>query len=519
MRRLLAAASVVAFLPCRVLSAGDIPPGSVRVTFLDVARKGGGSAGEGAEDEYMRRLERNWGRGGIGDSAVIETSGKCVLIDGGLWTKGRTVVLPYLRRRGVKALDAVVLTHQHGDHYGGLTEVVPAMPVGEVLTNGLTHSAKAYRIFMEAVVESGARYRVPRPGEKLDWGGGVTATVLISAGAAGVRPDDYNNNSLVLRMTCGETSFLFAGDMEKTEEAALLSSRRELKSAVLKVGHHGSSTSSSFPFLQAVRPEIAVISIGEGNRFGLPHRPVIDRLRSFGCKVYRTDLDGTVTVTSDGARVSVETERERPRAETDRKPFPEEYYRIEGEADGLFRKKDYAAAAAAYRKAIGIEPGAAAVHSRLGYCYKRMGKRGEAVKAFLAALERDPCDPFANLHLGIISMDEDRGKALGYFEKYLECHPDAAWSGVAREKAALIREGNGMVHRKAGREEEAIAEFEKAIALCPGRASAHFQLGMLYAARDRPRARAEMKKCLEMEPGGPDAAAAREALSRMEKKP
>ena len=333
MRRLLAAACAAAFLPCRVLSAGDIPPGSVRVTFLDVARKDGGSAGEGAEDEYLRRLERNWGRGGIGDSAVVETSGKCVLIDGGLWTKGRTVVLPYLRRRGVKRLDAVVLTHQHGDHYGGLAEVVSAMPVGEVLTNGLTHSAKAYRIFMEAVEESGARYRVPRSGEKLDWGGGVTATVLISAGAAGVRPDDYNNNSLVLRMTCGKTSFLFAGDMEKTEEAALLSSRRELKSAVLKVGHHGSSSSSSFPFLQAVRPEIAVISIGEGNRFGLPHRPVIDRLRSFGCKVYRTDLDGTVTVTSDGGRVSVETERERPRAETARKPFPEEYYRIESEAD------------------------------------------------------------------------------------------------------------------------------------------------------------------------------------------
>ena len=156
MRRLLAAACAAAFLPCRVLSAGDIPPGSVRVTFLDVARKDGGSAGEGAEDEYLRRLERNWGRGGIGDSAVVETSGKCVLIDGGLWTKGRTVVLPYLRRRGVKRLDAVVLTHQHGDHYGGLAEVVSAMPVGEVLTNGLTHSAKAYRIFMEAVEESGA---------------------------------------------------------------------------------------------------------------------------------------------------------------------------------------------------------------------------------------------------------------------------------------------------------------------------------------------------------------------------
>lgn len=518
MRRLFAAAIAV-LLTCCALAAGDIRPGTVRVTFLDVTRKEGGADRGAPSDAYLQRLERRWGRGGIGDAAVVETAEKRILIDGGLWTKGRTVIVPFLKRRGITRLDAVVLTHQHGDHYGGLAEVLAAVPVGEVLTNGLTHSAKAYRIFMEAVKSSGARYRVPRAGETLDWGGGVTATVLQSAGAAGVSPDDYNNNSLVLRMTCGKTSFLFAGDMEEDEEAALLASRREVRSTVLKAGHHGSSSSSSFPFLRAVRPEIAVMSIGRGNRFNLPHRSVIDRLESMGCRVYRSDLDGTITVTSDGTRVAVETERARPRGEETRKPLSEEFYRLESEGEKLFRKKEYEAAAAVYRKAIGVEPGAAAAYSRLGYCCKRMGKTDEAVKAFTAAVEREPCDPFANLHLGLILMRTDRKRALSCFEKYLACHPDASWSRIAEEKAGLLHGENGMELKKAGKEEEAIAEFEKAIAVCRGCASAHLQLGLLYETRDRERARKELAKYLELEPAGADAPAARAALSRLEKKP
>lgn len=516
MRRFLVfllAATVLA--PRGARASEGIPDGSARVTFLDVTRKDG-DAREGApSDEYMRRLERQWGRGGIGDAAVVETATQCILIDGGLWTKGRTVILPFLKRRGIRRLDAVILTHQHGDHYGGLTEVVAAMPVGEFIANGLTHTAKAYVKLLEAVKASGARYRVVRGGETLDWGGGVTALVVQGAGARGVAPDNYNNNSLVLRMACGKVHFLFAGDMEDDEEAALLASRRVLRSTVLKAGHHGSSSSSSFPFLQAVRPEIAVISIGEGNRFSLPHDSVIDRLGSLGCAVYRTDLDGTITLATDGTRVTVGTERARPRGKEGRKPLREEFYRCESEAEGFFRKKEYERAVESYRKAIAVEP-AAAAYSRLGYCLKRMGRRDEAVKAFAAALEREPCDPFANLHLGLIFLKTDKKRALGHLEKYLDCHPDAGYSRLAEEKVGYIHGSLGWELKKAGRDDEAIAEFEKSIAVSRGNAFAHFQLGLLYPPRDLGRAREELKKYLELEPEGKYAGEARDALSGLE---
>lgn len=518
MRRFLISACVaIVLLPCGARASAGVPKGAVRVTFLDVTRNTGEpGAGDTTDDAYMRRLERHWGQGGIGDAAVVETAEKCVLIDGGLWTKGRAVVLPYLKRRGVTRLDAVILTHQHGDHYGGLTEVIEAMPVGEVVTNGLTHTAKAYRKFMEAVKSSGARYRVVRGGEALDWGEGVTAMVVQAAGGRGIAPDDYNNNSLVLRMTCGKTAILFAGDMEDDEEAELLASRRDVRSQVLKAGHHGSSSSSSFPFLRAVRPEIAVISVGEGNRFRLPHQSVIDRLESMGCAVYRTDLDGTVTVTSDGTRVAVETERKRPREIAPRKPLKEEFYRLESEAQGLMRRKEYAGAAACYRKALAVEPGAASAYSKLGYCCKKMRREDEAVTAFTAALEREPCDPYANLHLGLIFLKSDKKRALGYLEKYLDCQPDSRWSRLAEEKAGYIHGSLGWELKKAGRDDEAIAEFEKSIAISRGNAFSHLQLGLLYPSRDLGRARKELEKYLELEPKGKYAPAARDALAELE---
>ncbi len=511
----------VLFLACCLLSLAavceaGVPRGQVRVTFLDVARKGDGGGSGAQADEYLRSLERRWGRGGIGDAIVVETAERCVLIDGGLWTKGRAVVLPYLKRRGVARLDAVILTHQHGDHYGGLAEILETVPANEFIANGLAHPAKAYRKLLETVKSSGARLRVVRGGETFDWGGGASATVVQGAGARGVSPDDYNNNSLVIRMTFGKTSFLFTGDCEDEEEKAILATRRDLRSQVLKVGHHGSSSSCTYPFLRAVRPEIAVVSIGEGNRFGLPHREVLDRLVSLDCTVYRTDLDGSVTVVSDGTRLSVETERRRPVSAVTGKPLKEEYYRLESEAKGLLRRKDYAGAAARYRKALLVEPGAASAHSALGYCLKKQGRETEAIKEFSAALAGDPCDSYANLHLGLILMRRDRPRALGCFEKYLDCHADTHWAGLAREKAGFLRARNGWELREEGREEEAIQELEKAVALAPGNAFAHFQLGLLYPPRDLEKARRAIARCLELEPEGRHAAEARLLAAELE---
>lgn len=516
MRSLLIA--LCAAFAARALPAHAAPPrvpaGSVRVTFLDVTREPS-PEGKETDDPYMRRLAERWGRGGIGDAAVVETAGMCVLIDGGLWTKGRDVVLPYLRSRGIARIDTAILTHQHGDHYGGLTEVIEAIPVGEVITNGLTHGAKAYRRFLDAVKSSGARYRVVRGGERLDWGGGVAAEVVQAAGGRGTEPDDYNNNSIVLRMTCGAVHVLFAGDMEEAEEEALLGSRRVIQSQVLKVGHHGSSSSSSFEFLQRVRPAIAVISVGEGNRFRLPHQSVIDRLLSMGCAVYRTDMDGTVTVTSDGSAIAAETERRRPRETAPRTPLSEEFYRLESEGERLQRRGDWEGAAGRFRAATAAAPGAAAAYSRLGYCCKKLGRTEEAVRAFTAALAREPCDPYANLHLGLILLKSDRKGALARFEKYLACHPDARWSRLAEEKAGFIHAGFGWDLEREGKRDEAIAEFEKAIAAHRECAFAHFRLGLLYPEKDLERARKELRKYLDLEPEGKYAATARSELEEL----
>jgi competence protein ComEC len=491
---------------------------SVRVTFLDVAGDGEKAQNDKADDLYMRRVKRYWGSGGIGDSILIETGEKNILIDGGLWTKGRSVVLPYLKERKVKRLDTVILTHQHGDHYGGLTEVLQDVPVGEVLTNGLTHSAKAYGKFMEAVKTSDAKYLVVKGGEEFDWGGGVRARVL-QVGGKGIPKDDYNNNSVVVRMSLGDVHFLFPGDMEEDEENALLSSGSELQSQILKVGHHGSSSSSTYALLKRVHPAVAVISVGEWNRFSLPHRSVIDRLESAGCTVYRTDLDGRVVVTSDGTTWAVETEKKRAAGAVARKTLSEAFYKYEGAAVRSMRARDYAAAADSFKKALGIEPRDASARSRLGYCYKKMGRREDAVEAFREALAVEPCDPYANLHLGLIYFRDDKKAALKYFEDYLKCTPTSKWSSLAEEKISYIHSTWGWDLKKQGREKEALAEFEKAIAICRDNAFPHFQLGLMYVGSDKERAKKELAKYLELEPNGTYAAAAREKLADLEGTP
>lgn len=490
----------------------------MRVTFLDVPRDTASVGEDKSYDPYMRRVARYWGQGGIGDAILIETGPKNILIDGGLWTKGREIVLPYLKKRGIKELDTVILTHQHGDHYGGLTEVLGEMPVKELITNGLTHTAKAYKKFMDAAKSSGARYRVVKGGESMDWGGGVQAKV-VQVGGRGIPADGSNNSSVVVRMSCGKVHFLFTGDMEDDEEAALLASHQEIKSQILKAGHHGSSSSSSYEFLRRVCPAVAVISIGAGNRFSLPHRSVIERFQSLGCTVYRTDLDGTIVVASDGEKWTVETERKRPVAGAKGSPLSEKFYGFEDEAVRLMRRREYAAAAEQFRKAIALEPGAASAHSRLGYCYKKIGKKAEAIAAFHAALEQEPCEPYANLHLGLIHLGDDRQRALGYLENYLKCHPTSRWSNLAEEKIGFIHSSRAEELQRSGKEEDALDEYEKAIAVRRDLPVLHFRIGVLYMSRDRDRAEKEFMKYLDLDPQGVHVTEAREKLRAIRHSP
>ncbi len=175
--------------------------------------------------------------------------------------------------------------------------------VGGVLDPGSRYPSDDYLNFLRAIRDrEEIDYRQPRPGDLLDWGPEVEVRVLGPLEES----DNPNNSSLVLKLTYGEISFLLTGDAEReAEEAMIRKWGFGLRATVLKAGHHGSATSSSQEFLRYVRPRIAVIAVGEGNRFGHPSADTVERLEKLGTEVYRTDQKGTVTITTDGKKLNV----------------------------------------------------------------------------------------------------------------------------------------------------------------------------------------------------------------------
>ena len=246
---------------------------------------------------------------GQGDAILIfSPEGQAALIDGGTTNSG---ALQYLQSLGVQRLDLVIATHPHADHIGGLPEILRVISVAKVVTNGQEHDTPTYERFLEAIESAKAAYVEVGRGDTLALGS-LTFQVLHPTKTTG----DMNNNSVVLRLVHGQTAFLFTGDAEKeAEESMLLSSVFPVKADVLKVGHHGSRTSSSPRFLSLVKPQIAVYSAGTGNTYGHPHAETLAALTAAGAQVYGTDAHGTVVVTSDGSGYSVKTSKEgTPRA-------------------------------------------------------------------------------------------------------------------------------------------------------------------------------------------------------------
>ena len=270
---------------------GPAPP--LRVSFLDV---------------------------GQGDCTLIQTpQGRSILVDAGgryeadsakASDTGKRIVLPALRRAGVRSLDVVILTHPHEDHAGGLPAVFAAIPVALWLDSGQPHAAPGYRGALEEGIRRHIPYHLGRAGQTLNIEQGVALRVLRPTRPLLVgTPDDLNNNSIVCRLEYGATSFLLCGDAADAAEAEMLSRGVGLRSDVLKVGHHGSATSSGAEFLKAVAPRWAVISCGRRNLYGHPRPETLERLREAGARVLRTDLDGGVVIESDGADLRVSTSR------------------------------------------------------------------------------------------------------------------------------------------------------------------------------------------------------------------
>jgi competence protein ComEC len=235
---------------------------------------------------------------GQADCALLECEGEYILIDGGN-AEDSSLVVSYLQKQGVEELKAVICSHAHEDHVGGLPGVLAVYPTDAVYAPTRTYSSNCFDDFVYYTDQQGLSITIPEVGDTISFGG-ATAHVLGPV----KQYADPNNTSIVLKITYGATSFLFTGDMETSAETDLLDSGTDVQADVLKVGHHGSSTSTGYRFLREVAPKYAIISCGTGNSYGHPHDAPLSRLRDAEVSVYRTDKMGHIIAVSDGTTIT-----------------------------------------------------------------------------------------------------------------------------------------------------------------------------------------------------------------------
>ncbi len=244
---------------------------------------------------------------GQGDCELIECDGQYMLIDAGE-NGHETEVINYLKSLKIETLDYVVVSHQHSDHIGGMSEVLEEFEVEKLimphLTAEQTPTNSTYRDFTKALAASGAKVIKAKPGESYALGSGSVEIL----GPVTDDAENLNSMSVVMRFVYGDNSFLFTGDAETDEEYEIIQNGGQLDSDVLKVGHHGSSTSSGKKFLDAVTPSICVIPCGKDNDYGHPHKEITKRLKNYTNETYRTDLCGNIVISSDGKELTVEYE-------------------------------------------------------------------------------------------------------------------------------------------------------------------------------------------------------------------
>lgn len=244
---------------------------------------------------------------GQGDSILIQTpEGENVLVDGGD-SPAVASLLALLQSKGVTRFKQVVLTHPHADHLAGINAVLQRMQVDSVVSNGDSYTTQGYRQFIQMLESKAIPTKVARAGDTLAWSPSISVSVVNPVDPLMSDADSVNNNSVALLVKYGKVAFFLAGDMQEEAETATLARGPPIKADVLKVGHHGSKYSSSNSFLATVRPSLAVISVGANNTYGHPTPEAIGRLLNSGASIKRTDLDGTITVTTDGYSYSVST--------------------------------------------------------------------------------------------------------------------------------------------------------------------------------------------------------------------
>ncbi len=240
---------------------------------------------------------------GQADCILVCAQGETMLIDGGNMADS-SLLVAYLGELGIDYLDYVVCTHAHEDHVGGLSGPLSQMGAGVVMSPVLEYDSVAFENFVKYTQAQGLELTVPQPGDSWSLG---EAEVTVLAPLA--EYSDANNTSIVLKVVHGENSFLFTGDAERESEEDMLAAGIDLSATVLKVGHHGSDSSTGYQFLYEVNPQYAVIMVGEDNSYGHPTDAVLSRLRDSDVTVYRTDMQGTIIALSDGTSLSFSAEK------------------------------------------------------------------------------------------------------------------------------------------------------------------------------------------------------------------
>lgn len=238
---------------------------------------------------------------GQADSILLRNKDKTMLIDAGTNEKGKDVV-SFLKEEGIAKIDYLIGTHPHEDHIGGLDDVINNFDIGKIYMPKRETITKTFRDVLSAIKNKNLTITQPKKGEIIDLGQAKCEFMTDPI----IDDDNINLSSLTLRVEFGNNSFLFMGDAEKQNEKTITWPKTD----VLKVGHHGSDTSSSKEFLEQVNPKYSIIMVGEGNTYKLPKQPIIDRIEKIGSKIYRTDKSGNIKIISDGNNLEIKTEKE-----------------------------------------------------------------------------------------------------------------------------------------------------------------------------------------------------------------
>jgi competence protein ComEC len=254
------------------------PGGSLKVIFLDV--------GQGASQ------------------LLISPSGKTMLIDAGNNDK-ESLMLQHLRKYHITRLDIVIGTHPDADHIGGLDKVIDHLTIGKIYMPKVQSNTKTFESLLKSIQNKGLKVSTAKAGLQLQW----DDKVIIQMIAPTKNYKDANDNSAVIHVIYGKTSFMLTGDAEAESEQGMIASGVDLQSDVLLVGHHGSKSSTSLDFLKKVKPQYAIIQVGKNNNYGHPHAATLKHLKAEGAEIYRNDLNGTIEISSDGAKLQITSER------------------------------------------------------------------------------------------------------------------------------------------------------------------------------------------------------------------